>query len=133
MKLSAATPRITVFKDPNCRCCNGWIDHLKKNGFEVDVKQVSIAELRQLKTRHGVASELQTCHTATVEGYVIEGHVPAADIKRLLRERPKAAGLAVPGMPIGSPGMEGGKQEAYSVLLFDAAAKTSVFQRYPAQ
>jgi len=123
--------RVTVFKDPSCTCCNGWIDHLKQNGFEVIANEIPIAQLRETKSRYQIPPDLQTCHTGVVDGYVIEGHVPAKDIQRLLKERPKATGLVVPGMPIGSPGMEGPKHESYSVLLFDAAGK-KLFQEHPA-
>jgi hypothetical protein len=104
---------------------------LKQNGFEVVANEIPIAQLRETKSHHQVPPDLQTCHTAIVDGYVIEGHVPAKDIQRLLKERPKAIGLVVPGMPIGSPGMEGPKRESYSVLLFDAVGKR-VFQEHPA-
>ena len=123
--------RVTVFKDPSCACCNGWIEHLKQGGFEVVSNEIPIAQLRETKSRYHVPPDLQTCHTAVVDGYVIEGHVPAADIQRLLKDRPKAIGLVVPGMPIGSPGMEGPKRESYSVFLFDAGGKKP-FQEHPA-
>jgi hypothetical protein len=126
-----AKTSMTVYKDPNCGCCDKWIQHLKNSGFDVVVKEMTLPDLRQLKTRHNIPSKMQTCHTGVVDGYVIEGHVPPADVQRLLKERPKGAGLAVPGMPIGSPGMEGQNNEAYSVLLFDSAGRTSVFKTYP--
>jgi hypothetical protein len=129
---SRAVSRISVFKDTSCACCSVWIEHLKQNGFDVVLNEVPDAQLRETKSRYGVPPDLQTCHTAIVEGYVVEGHVPATDIQRLLKERPKAAGLAVPGMPIGSPGMEGPNHESYSVLLFDGP-RTTVFQAYPAE
>jgi hypothetical protein len=133
VKLYAAVPTITVLKDPTCSCCNLWIEHLKQNGFEVIVKEVTTSVLRAMKTKYGIPPDLQTCHTATISDYVVEGHVPAADIQRLLKERPAATGLVVPGMPIGSPGMEGNKREAFSVLLLDTVARTSVYRKYPAQ
>jgi len=133
VKLYAAVPTITVFKDPTCSCCNLWIEHLKQNGLEVIVKEVTTSVLRAMKTKYGIPPDLQTCHTATISDYVVEGHVPAADIQRLLKERPAATGLVVPGMPIGSPGMEGNKREAFSVLLLDTVARTSVYRKYPAQ
>ena len=120
---------IQVFKTPTCGCCSVWVEHLKANGFTAKVTDVpSTAEYRR---KFGVPEKLQSCHTAVVRGYAIEGHVPARDIHRLLKARSKAKGLAVPGMPIGSPGMEqGDRRDAYSVLLFDAAGKVSEFQRY---
>jgi hypothetical protein len=127
--LSGAGPKVDVVKTPTCGCCSKWVDHLKANGFTVTVRDVpSTAEYRRL---NGVPDSLGSCHTATVSGYVIEGHVPAADIHRLLKEKPKATGLAVPGMPMGSPGMEGPRKDAYSTLLFHSNGRTSVFQRHP--
>jgi hypothetical protein len=119
---------ITVYKDPSCGCCSAWADHLKAAGFAVTVHEV--ADVSAHKRRLGVPQRLASCHTAVVDGYTVEGHVPAADIKRLLLERPKATGLAVPGMPHGSPGMETGKREPYDVLLFDKAGKTTVYRSY---
>jgi hypothetical protein len=114
---SAAAKRvIQVSKDPNCGCCSGWVEHLRSNGFTATV--VDAADMQAVKQRLGVPAELASCHTAEIAGYVIEGHVPAYAINRLLAEKPQARGLAVPGMPIGSPGMEGGTPEAYEVILF---------------
>jgi hypothetical protein len=112
---------ITVHKDPNCGCCSGWVRHLQAAGFTVTT--VDTAELDAIKTRLGVPTDLAACHTAQVAGYVIEGHVPAAALKRFLAEKPNAVGLAVPGMPIGSPGMEGGTPEPYDVVLFGPAGR----------
>lgn len=125
----AAEPSVMVYKDANCGCCGIWADHLKMNGFEVQVHDVeNVGYYRQ---RHGVPEPLTSCHTAIVDGYTIEGHVPAADIHTLLEERPEARGLAVPGMPLGSPGMDTGPdREPYSVLLFDDAGNRSVFREY---
>ncbi len=109
-------PAIKVSKDPNCGCCNGWVAHLRRNGFTATV--VETADMQAVKTRLGVPAELNSCHTAEIAGYIVEGHVPAQAIRRLLAERPDALGVAVPGMPIGSPGMEGGRPEIYEVLLF---------------
>lgn len=119
---------VTVYKDPNCGCCSAWVDHLKANGFAVTVHNVR--DVAPHKRKLNVPEPLESCHTAIVDGYAIEGHVPASDIKRLLRERPRAAGLAVPGMPQGSPGMETGKVEPYEVLLFDKAGKVTVYKTY---
>jgi hypothetical protein len=113
---AAAAPVITVHRDPDCGCCLGWAQHLQKAGFPT--KLLETKDLDAVKTRLGVPDDLAACHTAEVSGYVIEGHVPAAALQRFLAEKPNATGLAVPGMPIGSPGMEGGKPEAYEVVLF---------------
>lgn len=108
-------PLVTVHKDPNCGCCSGWVAHLELNGFRVQV--VETAELNRVKTRLGVPFDLAACHTAEVQNYLLEGHVPASAVQRLLTEQPKALGLAVPGMPNGSPGMSG-EYEEYEVTLF---------------
>ncbi len=113
-----ASPKITVTKDPNCGCCNGWVEHLRSAGFAAET--VDSSALNRVKAKLGVPRDLASCHTAEVDGYVIEGHVPASAIRRLLAERPHAKGLAVPDMPIGSPGMEvdGSPPEEYTVFLF---------------
>lgn len=113
---NAQTPVIRVHKDPNCGCCSGWVRHLQAARFGVTVQEE--ANLQDVRKRLGVPGDLAACHTAEASGYVIEGHVPAAAIERLLKERPVAIGIAVPGMPIGSPGMEGGATERYAVVLF---------------
>ena len=119
---------IRVFKSPSCGCCNGWIDHLRKNGFSVEV--VEQEDVSPIKARLGVPSFLESCHTASIGNYVIEGHVPAADIQRLLELKPEARGLAVPGMPVGSPGMEYENQrERFEVVLFGERGNF-VFARY---
>jgi hypothetical protein len=123
----AAPATIAVSKDPNCGCCNGWVAHLRRAGFTVNVSDTD--NLPSVKARLGVPADLASCHTAEVNGYVIEGHVPADAISRLLREAPRAGGLAVPGMPVGSPGMEGGTPETYDVVLFGGQGR-SVFARY---
>jgi len=126
----ASTTAVVVYKTPTCGCCSLWVDHLRENGFVVEVHDVR--DTTPMRRREGVPARLGSCHTATVGGYAIEGHVPAAEIKRLLRERPRVDGLAVPGMPIGSPGMEmGSRQDAYEVLAFNSAGDTTVFARYP--
>ncbi len=123
-----ALPRVVVTKDPTCGCCTAWAEHLREAGFPVEV--VETAEINRVKTRLGVPAALASCHTAEVGGYVLEGHVPAAEVKRLLAERPQAQGLAVPGMPMGSPGMEmDGMADAYEVVLFGPAG-TKTFARY---
>ena len=119
--LAAAEPLVTVHRDPNCGCCSGWVQHLQKAGFPTKV--LDAKDLDAIKTRLGVPDDLAACHTAEVAGYVVEGHVPAVALKRLLAEKPDAAGLAVPGMPVGSPGMEGGNEEPYEVILFGSTGQ----------
>jgi hypothetical protein len=116
MPAAAAEPAITVHKDPSCSCCSGWVQHLQKAGFPTKV--IETRDLDAVKTRLKIPDDLAACHTAEVAGYVIEGHVPASALKRFLAEKPDATGLAVPGMPAGSPGMEGGTPERYDVVLF---------------
>jgi hypothetical protein len=120
-------PTVAVQRDPGCGCCLNWVDHLQKNGFKVSVSASPVMDA--VKDRLGVPKPVRSCHTAVVDGYVIEGHVPAADIKRLLKERPAIVGLAVPGMPMGSPGMESssGRTQPYDVVAFDKAGRTTVF------
>ena len=108
---------IVVHKDANCGCCNGWVEHIDQAGFKAEVRNVT--DLAEVKKRLGVPAVLASCHTGEVDGYVIEGHVPAEAIQKLLAEKPKARGLAVPGIPIGSPGMEGADPETYDVVIFD--------------
>lgn len=118
----------TVYKSPWCGCCSKWVDHLKANGHSATIKEMD--DLDTLKKMARVSENLQSCHTAMVDGYVIEGHVPANDIERLLAERPDAIGLAVPGMPAGSPGMEGGATDNYDVILFKADGSADVYAQY---
>jgi hypothetical protein len=118
---------VKVWKDPNCGCCSGWVDHLRRSGFSVAV--VDTADLAAVKSQLGVPGKLASCHTAQIDSYLIEGHVPAAAIRRLLAERPAALGLAVPGMPVGSPGMEGDPPQLYDVILFSAEV-TTVYARF---
>ena len=125
----AFATEITVYKSATCGCCKEWVKHLQANGFSV--KAHDVPDIMPYKTANGVPATLGSCHTAKVGGYVIEGHVPANDIKRLLKERPPVSGLAVPGMPSGSPGMEqGGHKDRYDVLTFDKQGKTGVYTRY---
>ena len=124
---TAATPMV-VYKDPNCGCCKNWVTLMRAAGFEVSVRDTP--DVQSIKRRYQVPAALASCHTALVGGYVVEGHVPADLISRLLKEKPKILGLAVPGMPVGSPGMEmGGQKDAYDVLTFDASGKSAVFAR----
>lgn len=125
-----AATSIHVFKNPDCGCCAAWVDHLKAAGFAVRVTEV--ADTAQPRRELGMPEKFGSCHTAIVEGYVLEGHVPAADIRRLLASRPKALGLAVPGMPVGSPGMEAGaRKDPFKVLLVSHSGKETVFSTYP--
>lgn len=118
---------VLVHKDPNCGCCTGWVRHLEAAGFAVRVEEVT--DLEAIRKRLGVPEDLAACHTAEVGGYVIEGHVPAPAVRKLLEQRPSAVGLAVPGMPVGSPGMEGGVPQKYDVVLFGAAGRRT-FMRF---
>jgi hypothetical protein len=124
----AEKPVITVYKDPSCGCCKNWIEHLVKHRYRVTARDTR--DLGSVKRTLGVPDRLQSCHTAVVGGYLIEGHVPADDIARLLTQKPKIRGLAVPGMPMGSPGMEGPTRQSFTVLAFDGAGKTQVFARH---
>lgn len=128
---SPTKPLITMWKSPTCGCCKDWEIYLQKNGF--NVKAIPEGN-EQIRIKLGMPIQYGSCHTALVNGYVIEGHVPASEIKRLLFEKPKALGLAVPAMPIGSPGMDGpeyrGKKDPYDVLLISANGKSSIYQSY---
>lgn len=123
----AETPTIKVYKSPTCGCCALWVDHMREAGFELDVEDTD--DMIGVKVDAGLPLQLQSCHTALVDGYVFEGHIPAEVIARFLAEKSSASGLAVPGMPIGSPGMEfGDRVDPYDVLQFDAAGNTSVYE-----
>ncbi|WP_293573044.1 DUF411 domain-containing protein [Phaeobacter sp.] len=128
---SANGPTVEVMKSPSCGCCSAWADHLLGAGFQVELRDLSDDALWQMKDRLGVPEPLASCHTARVEGYVIEGHVPAADITRLLQERPNAKGLTVPGMPLGSPGMEMGQmRDRFDTLLLRHDGRSTVFAQH---
>ncbi len=128
-----AAPAIHVLKDPNCGCCTAWIEILRENGFTVTTERSFGTLLIRHKLDNGIPQNMTSCHTGEVEGYMIEGHVPAADIRRLLAERPEAVGLALPGMPYGSPGMgPEDEREAYEVFLIRKDGNTEVFTRYEA-
>jgi hypothetical protein len=124
---AAALPTITVYHSPTCGCCKEWVKHLEANGFTV--KSIEQADVSPIKAELGVPRKLVSCHTAVVAGYVVEGHVPAADIHRLLKAKPKVAGLTAPGMPGASPGMDTGK-DPYDVLTFDGAGQTTVWAKH---
>ncbi|MDM8568460.1 DUF411 domain-containing protein [Thiotrichales bacterium HSG1] len=120
---------ITVYRSPNCGCCGGWIQHLQEHKFNViDIKTNNMSNLKQ---KYGITEKLASCHTAIIDGYVIEGHVPAADIKQLLSQKPDVVGLTVPEMPVGTPGMEmGDRKDPFAVLTFDKDGNTSIFKQY---
>ena len=122
-------PAVTVYKSATCGCCSNWIEHMRANGFMVTSHDVE--DVGAVKTKYGVPPEAGSCHTSLVDGYVVEGHVPADTIKRLLRERPKVAGIAVPGMPVGSPGMEvpGRPADSYTIVAFEKSGKYTVYER----
>ncbi|SFC49221.1 Uncharacterized conserved protein [Polaromonas sp. OV174] len=133
--MAQAKPRVEVWKDPNCGCCQDWVKHLQANGFDVKVHDTGNTAAR---ARMGVPQKLGSCHTAQLivkgRAYALEGHVPAGDVQRLIKERPAGIGLTVPGMPIGSPGMDGpeygGRQDPYDVLLINTDGSTRVYQSY---
>ena len=128
-----ATPaqKVTVYKTSSCGCCKLWVDHLKASGFDVQAMDVSSADVRNVSKTAGLPEDGASCHTAKVGNYVVEGHVPADDIKRMLKEKPAIAGIAAPGMPMGSPGMEqGGAKEAYDVMAFTKDGKMTVYAKH---
>jgi hypothetical protein len=127
--LAALAQDITAWRSPSCGCCHLWAKRLEDAGMKVTM--IDTRDVSKIKKEHGITPELASCHTAIVEGYTIEGHVPASEIKRLLAERPDAIGLSVPGMPTGSPGMEHGAAESYNVLLLKRDGSTEVFAHYP--
>lgn len=122
-----ALPTMMVYKSPTCGCCSKWVEYLRANGMEV--KTQDIEDMGSIKERFGVPGRLSSCHTAVVGGYIVEGHVPIEDIKKLLQDRPNATGITAPGMPVGSPGMEveGRAADKYDIILFDANGNQSVF------
>ena len=128
-KLSAL-PAVQVYKTPTCGCCSKWVDHMRQAGFTVQAQDMSHDELQAVKTKYAVPAAANSCHTARLGGYIVEGHIPADAVKKMLKERPRVVGIAVPGMPIGSPGMEvpGARVQPYDVLSFDKAGATKVFQ-----
>lgn len=129
--MARARPQVEVWKDPNCGCCKDWVTHMEANGFDVKVHDSGNTAARK---RLGVPDKLGSCHTALVGGYAIEGHVPAREVHRLLKERPAAVGLSVPGMPVGSPGMDGPeygtRKDPYDVVLISRSGATHVYQSY---
>ena len=125
---NASVAEVTVYKSPTCNCCERWISHLRDAGFKVTGKDRH--DMANIKSDFGVNRSLQSCHTAIVDGYVVEGHVPADEIKRMLQERPEVTGLTVPGMPIGSPGMESLYKDPYDVLAFNENGQIKVYARH---
>jgi hypothetical protein len=125
----SALPAVAVYKSPTCGCCSKWIDHMRANGFVVTAHDVD--DVASVKAKHGVPDAAGSCHTSLVGGYVVEGHVPADAVKRMLREKPPIAGIAVPGMPVGSPGMEvpGRAADSYAIVSFDKSGKQAVYER----
>lgn len=129
---AAPRPSVTVYKSPTCGCCKAWMDHLRASGFDVKGVDISNAQLDEMRASLGVSQRLSSCHTAVIDNkVVVEGHVPAAAIKRFMQDKPAAVGLAAPGMPIGSPGMEQGDQkDRYDVVAFDRNGKVTVYATY---
>jgi hypothetical protein len=129
--VAAAGNSVEVWKSATCQCCGNWVKHLEANGFDTKINSAEPVALTEIKRQAGISSKLASCHTAKIDGYVIEGHVPAPDIKRLVTEHPDAIGLTVPGMPVGSPGMEqGAESEPYDVLLIKKDGTTEVFAHH---
>lgn len=129
---AAAGPEMLVFKTSTCGCCGKWAEHMKAAGFDVNV--TNVPETGTYRKKYGVPERLASCHTAYVGGYAVEGHVPAENVQRLLKEKPKVKGISVPGMPVGSPGMEAGtERQAYSVVSFTADGKFAEFNKYAAR
>ena len=128
MQATEGAISVTMYKNEGCMCCTRWAEHMNKEGFYV-TEEIT-RQLGAIKSEQGITNELASCHTAMIDGYVVEGHVPPADVQRLLEERPDAIGLSVPGMPEGSPGMEGPNPNPYDVLLINSDGSTSVFSSY---
>lgn len=128
INLAQAAERVEVFKSPYCGCCGKWVEHMRKAGFDVVTKDVN--DVPAARKAAGMPERFGSCHTAKVGGYVVEGHVPAADVQRLLKEKPKAVGLAAPGMPQGSPGMETNRPQPYDTLLVQADGSYKVFAKH---
>jgi hypothetical protein len=130
-KPAAPAQKVTVYKTSSCGCCRLWVDHLKSNGFDVQAMDVSSADVRAVSKAAGLPEDGTSCHTAKIGNYVVEGHVPASDIKRMLKEKPAIAGIAAPGMPMGSPGMEqGNTKEPYDVIAFKKDGTSTVYAKH---
>lgn len=130
-KAAPAPTQVVVYKTSTCGCCGNWVTHLRQNGFQVEVHDVAQARLDVVASEAGLSDDLRSCHTAKVGGYVVEGHVPATDIQKMLKERPKITGISAPGMPMGSPGMEqGGMKQPYDTVAFTKGGAKNVFARH---
>lgn len=130
-QLTTEALNITVYRTPTCGCCKGWAEHLQQNNFEVTDIVKPEAEIQVIRQRHNLPQQLTSCHTAEINGYLVEGHVPVEDVKRLITQKPNLAGIAVPGMPIGTPGMEmGDRKESFDVVGFKQDGQTKVFHSY---
>ncbi len=127
-RADTALPTVTVYKSPTCGCCSKWVKHLESNGFVVVAKNTN--KLNSIKRELGIEPQFQSCHTAKIGNYVVEGHVPASDIKKMLAEKPDIHGLAVPGMPMGSPGMEGSRKDNYNVLAIRNNTSPTIFSSH---
>jgi hypothetical protein len=126
--VGAPAGKLVIYKTPTCGCCQKWVEHVRASNFQTEVHDLESVD--HIKARYGVPADLATCHTALIDNYVIEGHVPADAITKLLKEKPAVRGIAVPGMPAGSPGMEmGARKDRYEIIAFDKAGKKSVFAR----
>lgn len=126
--IAAGLPEAVVYKSPTCGCCGSWVDHMKASGFKVKV--IEQDDVTPVKQRYGVPDHLASCHTALIGGYVVEGHVPASTVKRMLKEKPSAVGVSVPGMPIGAPGMPGPNPESFSTQIFDERGRARVYETF---
>lgn len=126
---TSAKPQMTVYKSATCGCCSKWVEHMQANGFEV--KAINVDDIDKVKRERGVPEAAASCHTAVVNGYIVEGHVPADAVMKMLKDKPAIVGIATPGMPMGSPGMEmpNGQKEPYTIVSFDKAGKTAVYQK----
>ncbi|KYC43383.1 CopG family transcriptional regulator [Scytonema hofmannii PCC 7110] len=125
----SGTQEITVYRSPSCGCCGAWVEHMQKHGFQI--KDIKTDQIEAIKQKYNLPQELASCHTAIIDGYVMEGHIPANDIKRFLQQKSNLAGLAVPGMPVGTPGMElGNKKQPFAVVAFDNKGEVKIFQEY---
>ncbi|MEA5594710.1 DUF411 domain-containing protein [Rivularia sp. UHCC 0363] len=127
--LLSGVKEVTVYRSPSCSCCGDWIKHMQKHGFKIK-DDIKTEEMEAIKEEYNVSQQLESCHTAIIDGYVIEGHVPADDIKRFIARSPKQLGLSVPGMPSGTPGMEMGKNQPFDVVSFDNDGEIKIFQEY---
>ncbi|WP_066380784.1 MULTISPECIES: DUF411 domain-containing protein [unclassified Anabaena] len=121
---------ITVYRSPSCGCCGAWMEHIQKHGFNIKA-DIKTDDMEAIKQKYNLPQELASCHTAIIDGYVMEGHIPADDIKRFLKQKPEVAGLAVPGMPLGTPGMESGdRKQPFTIMTFDQSGAVAAFKEY---